>query len=112
MERDPAVYMMASGFHGTLYVGVTSNLLQRVYQHRRGAFGGFTAEYGCKRLVWFEMHGSMEEAIAREKRLKRWRRAWKYDLIAAENPTWQDLAEEFGFEPLVVRKVGPGSRPG
>jgi putative endonuclease len=112
MERDPAVYMMASGFHGTLYVGVTPNLLQRLYQHRTGSFGGFTAEYGCKRLVWFEMHGSMEEAIAREKRLKRWRRTWKYDLIAAANPTWQDLAEELGFEPLVRKQVGPGSRPG
>jgi putative endonuclease len=74
--------------------------------------GGFTAEHGCRRLVWFEMHASMEEAILREKRLKRWRREWKYELIVAENPTWRDLAEDFGFEPLLKRKVDPGSRPG
>ncbi len=78
-----------------------SNLLQRIYQHRTGLLGGFTAEHGCKRLVWFEMHGSMEEAILREKRLKSWRRAWKYELIAATNPTWRDLAEDFGFDPMI-----------
>ena len=70
MDRNPAVYIMASGFHGTIYTGVTSNLLQRIYQHRTGAFGGFTAEYDCKRLVWFEMHNTMESAILREKQLK------------------------------------------
>ena len=57
MEREPAVYIVASGFHGTIYIGVTSNLLQRVYQHREGALGGFSARYGCKRLVWFECMG-------------------------------------------------------
>jgi putative endonuclease len=110
MERDPAVYMMASGFHGTIYTGVTSNLTQRVYQHRTGAPGGFTADYGVKRLVWFEMHGSMESAIVREKQLKNWRREWKIDLIARANPTWRDLAEDFGFETL-IKKVDPGSSP-
>jgi predicted GIY-YIG superfamily endonuclease len=74
MERDPAVYIVASGFHGTVYTGVTSNLLQRVYQHREGTLGGFTKRYGCKRLVWFEMHGDMEQAILREKQLKNWLR--------------------------------------
>jgi putative endonuclease len=64
MDRDPAAYMMASGHNGTLYTGVTSNLLQRLYQHRTGALGGFTAEHGVKRLVWFEMHATMESAIA------------------------------------------------
>ncbi len=112
MERDPAVYIMASGFHGTLYVRVTSNLFQRVYQHRTGMLGGFTTRHGCKRLVWFEMYGSMEQAILHEKRIKRWLRPWKYELIAAANPTWRDLAEDFGFEPLAGRKVDPGSRPG
>jgi len=111
MERDPAVYIMASGFNGTLYVGVTSNLLQRIYQHRTGAFQGFTAEYGVKRLVWFEMHGTMESAIAREKQLKNWRREWKVELIVKANPNWRDLAEDFGFESL-VKKVDPGSSPG
>ena len=113
MERDPAVYIVASGFHGTIYTGVTSNLLQRVHQHRDGTFGGFTGRYGCKRLVWFEMCGSMEAAISREKRLKNWPRAWKVALIEETNPTWRDLAEEFGFEPLVgKKKVDPGSSPG
>jgi putative endonuclease len=112
MEREPAVYIMASGFHGTIYTGVTSNLLQRVYQHRAGTFGGFTADYGCKRLVWFETGGSMEGAIAREKQVKNWLRAWKVALIEADNPTWRDLAEDFGFEPLVGEKVDPGSSPG
>ena len=112
MEREPAVYIMASGFHGTIYTGVTSNLLQRIYQHRHGTFGGFTSRYACLRLVWFETGGSMEGAIGREKRIKNWARAWKVALIEAANPTWRDLAEDFGFEPLVRRKVDPGSSPG
>jgi putative endonuclease len=112
MERDPAVYIMASAFHGTTYTGVTSNLLQRIYQHREGTLGGFTAEHGCKRLVWFEMRGSMESAIRREKQVKKWRRAWKVALIEEENPSWRDLAEDFGFEPLIGKKVDPGSSPG
>jgi putative endonuclease len=66
MDRDPAVYIIASAFHGTIYTGVSSNLLQRIHQHREGTFDGFTAEFGCKRLVWFEMHGDMETAIKRE----------------------------------------------
>jgi len=111
MERNPAVYIMASGFHGTIYTGVTSNLIQRIYQHRTGMFGGFSAKHGCKRLVWFEMHGTMEDAILREKRLKNWRRDWKLELIAQANPAWRDLAEEFNFEPL-IKKMDPGSSPG
>jgi putative endonuclease len=112
MERDPAVYIVASGFHGTIYTGVTSNLLQRAYQHREGTLGGFTKLYGCKRLVWFEMHGSMDSAISREKQLKNWRREWKVALIEEANPAWRDLAEDLGFEPLVGKKVDPGSSPG
>jgi putative endonuclease len=112
MERDPAVYIVASGFHGTIYTGVTSNLLQRIAQHRAGTLGGFTAEYGCKRLVWFEMHGTMEGAILREKQLKNWRREWKVALIEEGNPAWRDLAEDYGFEPLIGKKVDPGSSPG
>jgi putative endonuclease len=112
MERDPAVYIMASGFHGTIYTGVTSNLLQRVAQHRDATLGGFTAEYRCRRLVWFEMHGTMDAAIAREKQLKNWRREWKLALIEEANPGWRDLAKDFGFEPLVGKKVDPGSSPG
>ena len=112
MEREPAVYILASTFHGTLYTGVTSNLFGRVYQHREGITKGHTARYGIKRLVWFEMHGTIETAIRREKRIKRWLRAWKLALIEADNPTWRDLAEEWGFEPLIKRQVDPGSRPG
>jgi putative endonuclease len=112
MERDPALYIVASGFHGTLYTGVTLNLLQRIYQHREGTFGGFTMQYGCKRLVWFEMHGSMEGAILREKQLKNWRREWKIALIERANPTWRDLAEDFGFESLIGKTVDSGSGPG
>lgn len=108
MERDPAVYIMASGFNGTIYTGVTSNLLARIYQHRTGEFGGFTAEHGVKRLVWFEMHGSMESAIMREKQIKNWRREWKVALIVEGNPIWRDLAEDFGFDTL-IKKVDPGS---
>ena len=114
MERHPCVYILARSSHGTLYTGVTSNLAQRVYQHREGTFGGYTKDYAIKRLVWFEMHGTMDAAILREKRIKRWLRAWKYELINAANPTWRDLAEDLGFDslPLGERKAGPGSSPG
>ncbi len=98
-ERNPMVYLLASGRNGTLYAGVTSDLVQRVYQHREGAMG-FTARYGVKRLVWFEPHGTMEQAILREKRIKKWNRAWKLALIEAANPDWRDLADDFGFDPL------------
>ena len=112
MERTPCVYLLASGFHGTLYTGVTSNLLGRTWQHREGVTRGFTDRYGVKRLVWFETHDRMETAIQREKSIKRWHRQWKIDLIERENPTWRDLAGDFGFESLIKKKVDPGSRPG
>lgn len=86
--------------NGTLYIGVTSDLIQRVYQHRAGLIEGFTRDYGVKRLVWFEQGGSMEEAIRREKQLKKWRRQWKIDLIGQENPHWRDLAVDLGLEML------------
>jgi len=114
IERYPCVYILARSSHGTLYTGVTSNLVQRIHQHREGTFDGYTKDYGIKRLVWFERHEVMDTAIQREKRIKRWLRAWKYDLINATNPTWRDLAEDFGFDPLPLgqRKAGPGSSPG
>lgn len=112
MERQPCVYMLASGFNGTLYTGVTSNLLRRIFEHREGITKGFTSRYQVHRLVWFEMHEEMTSAIAREKSLKRWRRSWKVDLIVGANPTWRDLAEDFGYEPLVKREVDPGAGPG
>lgn len=95
-EGTIAVYMMASGQHGTLYIGVTSDLMRRVYEHREGLIPGFTTKYGCKRLVWHEVFESMTVAIQREKSLKRWPRAWKANLIERDNPLWQDL-----YEPLV-----------
>ena len=100
MERQPAVYILASWRNGTIYIGVTSDLLARIIQHRAGSFGGFTTLYDVKRLVWFEMAATMEGAIGREKQLKNWRRAWKLELIEADNPTWRDLAEDWGLASL------------
>ncbi len=87
----PAVYIMASKRNGTLYIGVTSNLVKRVYEHREGLTEGFTSTYNCKLLVWFEQHESMIEAIAKEKQLKNWQRKWKLQLIEDSNPEWDDL---------------------
>ena len=98
--REPCVYLLASSSHGTFYTGVTSDLVKRIHQHRTEAFGGYTAEYGIKRLVWFERHETMDTAIRREKQIKRWLREWKYDLVNSMNPTWRDLAEDFGFPSL------------
>ena len=92
--KQPAVYIMVSGRNGTLYVGVTSNLVQRAWQHREGLVEGFTTRYGCKCLVWFEMAGTMEAAIGREKQLKGGSRAKKRALIEAMNPQWRDLFDE------------------
>jgi putative endonuclease len=86
-----AVYMLASRKHGTLYDGVTSQLLQRITQHREGRFPGFSKKYGVKRLVWFELYGEMTAAIHREKQLKKYKREWKANLIEATNPHWEDI---------------------
>ena len=95
--------MLARASHSTLYTGVTSDLPGRIYQHREGLAEGFTKRYAIKWLVWFEEHEGMESAILREKQIKRWRRAWKYELIHSVNPTWRDLAEDFGFDPLPMK---------
>jgi putative endonuclease len=91
---------LASKRNGTLYVGVTSNLPARVQQHRHGLIPGFTRQYAVKLLVWFEQHPTMDSAITREKRIKKWHRAWKLKLIEAANPDWRDLAEDIGFPPI------------
>lgn len=91
---------MASGFYGTLYTGVTSDLAARVAQHREGTFRGFTKQHGIKRLVWFETAPDMQSAIAHEKRVKRWLRDWKIALIERENPRWDNLAPSLGLPPL------------
>jgi putative endonuclease len=102
MSRDfaPAVYILASKRNGTLYTGVTSNLPSRLYQHRSGQVPGFTRDFDVMLLVWFEQYATMEEAIMREKRIKKWKRAWKLELIETTNPDWHDLAEDLGLEPL------------
>ena len=94
MEKAFCVYMLASGRNGTLYVGVTSDLVKRAWQHNEGVVAGFTKEYDVKRLVWYEQHGNAESAITREKQVKKWNRAWKIRLIEEINPYWIDLYGE------------------
>ncbi len=115
LESQPCAYIMASAYNGSLYVGVTSNLIARCAQHRDGTFGGHTNKYAIHRLVYFEVFDDMATAIAREKQLKRYRRDWKRNLIERENPVWNDLAVGLGLEPLIVSPsglVGPGTSPG
>jgi len=88
------VYMLASRRHGTLYIGVTNDLVRRVHEHRSHAVPGFTRRYDVQRLVWFELHDEIQAAIQREKSLKRWLRAWKVALIEQANPSWRDLYDE------------------
>ncbi|WP_269078216.1 GIY-YIG nuclease family protein [Sphingobium lactosutens] len=85
--------MMASGRNGTLYLGVTSDLAGRTYQHRNGLVDGFTKEHGCTMLVWFEAYDDLQEARRRELQMKKWKRAWKIELIERDNPRWRDLFE-------------------
>ena len=91
MNKQPAVYILSSKRNGTLYVGVTSDLIKRVWEHRNNLVDGFTKRYGVHRLVWYELHKSMESAIKREKRLKEWKRKWKVQVIEKTNPNWEDL---------------------
>jgi putative endonuclease len=86
--------MLASGRNGTLYVGVTSDLARRVWEHRSGSVAGFTQDYGVHQLVYAEFHETMADAILREKRIKKWRRAWKLELIERSNPLWRDLYDD------------------
>jgi len=91
---QPCVYILASKRNGTLYIGVTSDLSRRVAQHSSSSVPGFTSRYGVKRLVYFELHDRMENAIQRERQLKEWRRAWKIALIQTTNPVWRDLYDD------------------
>ena len=100
MEKGGYVYILASKRNGTLYVGITSDLVRRVWEHREGATPGFTSKYDVKLLVWYERHDEIESAILREKAIKKWRRAWKLSLIEETNPTWQDLYETLTGSPL------------
>ena len=94
MEKQPAVYIMASDRIGTLYTGVTSDLIARAWQHREHVVDGFTKKYKVTRLVWYELHGDMDSAITREKQIKKWNRAWKIRLIEEQNISWRDLWPE------------------
>ena len=91
--KQACVYMLASRRNGTLYAGVTSNLIKRVWEHKNHVVEGFTKKYAVSRLVWYEVHESMESAIQREKAIKEWKRAWKLELIEKANPEWEDLYE-------------------
>ena len=91
MKRQPAIYILASSHYGTLYTGVTSNLIARTWQHREHLVDGFTKHYSVTRLVWYELAETMDSAILREKQIKKWNRAWKVRLIEASNPDWLDL---------------------
>lgn len=105
-SKQPVVYILASRRNGTLYIGVTSKLVERVMEHKLGLVAGFTKRYGVKRLVYYELFDVMEEAIAREKQLKNWHRAWKLRLIESMNPDWCDLVDETTGELL----AGPADR--
>ena len=91
MEKLPCVYVLASKRNGTIYVGVTSDLVKRVYEHKNDVTDGFTKKYQVHMLVYFEMHDDVVTAITREKQIKKWNRAWKIELIEQQNPKWQDL---------------------
>lgn len=94
MDKVGYVYLLTNKPHGVIYTGVTSNLIQRVYQHRKGMVEGFTKRYNLKMLVYFEKHDLVADAILREKRIKEWKRAWKVQLIEERNPEWRDLYPE------------------
>ncbi len=94
MEKHFYTYILASQRNGTLYIGVTSDLVKRVWEHKNKVVEGFTEKYAVDKLVWYEVHGSAEAAIVREKRLKFWQRQWKLELIEKLNPDWKDLYEE------------------
>ena len=91
MDKSSYVYILASRPYGTLYIGVTSDLVKRIWQHRSDLAAGFTKQYSVKLLVWYETHTDIREAIIREKQLKRWNRDWKINLIQSTNPAWRDL---------------------
>lgn len=94
MEIQPCVYILASKRNGTLYTGVTSNLLKRVWEHQNNLMDGFSKKYGVHTLVWYEVHETMDSAISREKRIKHWERAWKIKRIEDMNPGWKDLYQD------------------
>ncbi len=95
MAKQYYVYILASDVYKTLYIGVTSNIIRRMWEHRQNSKDGFTRKYDVKKLMWFEIHTDIVAAITREKQLKKWNRAWKIALIQKDNPSWRDLSEDF-----------------
>jgi putative endonuclease len=91
VNKHPAVYILASKRNGTLYVGVTSDLIKRIWEHKNNMVEGFTKRYDVHQLVWYELHETMESAIQREKQIKEWKRKWKLELIERANPNWRDF---------------------
>ena len=91
LEKQPAVYLLASKRNGTLYIGATSNLIRRVWEHKNNQVEGFTQRYSVHDLVWYELHSTMEAALIKEKRLKEWQRKWKLNFTERVNPEWRDL---------------------
>lgn len=94
LSKQPAVYILANKRNGTLYIGVTSDLRKRIWEHQNDLVEGFTKRYGVHRLVYYELHEEIAKAIRREKQVKKWNRAWKLELIEKQNPDWRDLWEE------------------
>ena len=94
MTKQPAVYILTSARNGTLYIGVTSNLIKRIWEHKNNLVDGFTKRHGVHHLVWFELHENMDSAIEREKNLKEWKRLWKLNLVERNNPDWRDLYDD------------------
>ena len=110
--RQPCVYILASQPYGTLYIGVTSDVIGRLWQHRSGEAKGFTSKYGVHYLMRFEHFDTMYDAISREKQLKRWHRQWKINLIESENPQWMDLAPSLGLPPFGSPTIDPETSSG
>ncbi len=109
-EKQPAVYIMASRYRGTLYTGVTSALWQRVADHKNERFDGFTKNYEIKMLIWYEHHQAMKDAIRREKQIKKWNRQWKFRIIEEMNPDWLDLHDKIDSIATLAKKEA-GSPP-
>ena len=112
MQRSYYLYLLASGRNGTLYVGVTNDLVRRVAEHKAGIADGFTKKHGVDRLVWYAETSDVDAAIRREKTMKKWPRAYKLNLIEEMNPQWRDLYEDLVGEDGAGSPLGPGTRPG
>jgi putative endonuclease len=109
IEKQPAVYIVASRYRGTIYTGVTSNLYDRITAHKENLFKGFSADYECNKLVWYENHPTMPEAIRREAQIKAWKRNWKIELIEGFNRDWLDFHQLIEYRPYEWAKRGSKS---